>query len=300
MHNGRSWVRSRISVTMLEGELRHLIVTADDFGLADEVNQAVRIAHSEGILSAASLMVAGAAAQDAVRCARDLPGLRVGLHIVLVDGEPTLPPEQIPGLVDVAGRLRGDLVRLAVEIARSSQLRAELRAEISAQFTAFLRTGLRLDHVNAHKHYHLHPLVAREIIAVGRQFGIAALRIPAEPTSVISLVEPRSVSAASVGVSACAALQRAQARRAGLLVPDAVFGLAWTGAFTKARLAGLLRHLPAGILEIYTHPATANAFGGSSPGYRYAEELEALCAPDVLAQARKSGLEPIGYADLLL
>jgi len=38
--------------------LNRLIVTADDFGLATEVNEAVEIAHRSGILSAASLMVA--------------------------------------------------------------------------------------------------------------------------------------------------------------------------------------------------------------------------------------------------
>ncbi len=33
--------------------VKYLIVTADDFGLADEVNRAVEIAHVEGVLTAA-------------------------------------------------------------------------------------------------------------------------------------------------------------------------------------------------------------------------------------------------------
>ena len=58
-----------------------LIFTADDFGLSDGVNEAVERAHTDGVLTHASLMVAGPAAADAVARARRLPGLRVGLHL---------------------------------------------------------------------------------------------------------------------------------------------------------------------------------------------------------------------------
>ena len=88
------------------GRRDHLIVTADDFGLAEEINEAVEIAHQHGILSAASLMVAGPAAADAVARAKRLPNLRVGLHLVLLEEKPSLPPEQIAGLVDDSGRMR--------------------------------------------------------------------------------------------------------------------------------------------------------------------------------------------------
>ena len=92
---------------------KNLVVTADDFGAAIAVNEAVEIAHRDGILTAASLMVAGAAAADAVVRARRLPMLGVGLHVVLVDGEPVLPPEQIPALVGPDGRFRTDMLRTA-------------------------------------------------------------------------------------------------------------------------------------------------------------------------------------------
>ena len=74
--------------------MKRLIVTADDFGLAVPVNEAVEQGHLGGILSAASLMVTGDAADDAVARARRLPRLAVGLHLVLVDGKPCLPPER--------------------------------------------------------------------------------------------------------------------------------------------------------------------------------------------------------------
>src|SRR6266851_2910372 len=78
---------------------RYLIVTADDFGRDVAINEAVEAASRDGVLSCASLMVAAPAAADAVARAHRLPGLRVGLHLVLTDGSPVLPPDEIRGLV---------------------------------------------------------------------------------------------------------------------------------------------------------------------------------------------------------
>ena len=275
--------------------MKQLVVTADDFGLAGEVNEAVETSHQHGILTAASLMVAGPAAQDAIARARRLPRLRVGLHIVLVEGSPMLPPERVPDLVDAWGHFRTDMARLGLAIATRRAVRHQIRAEIEAQFEAFRASGLALDHVNAHKHFHLHPMIASEIIAIGVRYGMRGLRVPREPASVLSVTEPQAARAPAWVTAPWAALLAWRARQAGLQVPDAVFGLAWSGAMTTARLLGLLQHLPEGRSEIYLHPATADDFPGHAPGYRYAGELAALTAPDVIATTRDLRLG--GYAD---
>jgi hopanoid biosynthesis associated protein HpnK len=256
----------------------------------------VELAHEQGILTAASLMVAAAAAADAIARARRLPGLRIGLHLVLVDGTPALPPERLPDLVDGTGRLRRDLARLGLKICARPSIRAQLRAEIEAQFRAYQATGLTLDHVNAHKHFHLHPAVANEIIAIGRRYGMLGLRVPREPAAVLSIVE----SGAKRGLEHVAPLTRllaSRVRRAGLRSPDCVFGLAWSGAMSAARLDGLLRHLPAGLTEIYLHPATRDSFENCAHGYRYTDELAALIDPYIIALARRPDLALGGYSD---
>src|SRR5450755_866403 len=169
--------------------LKSLIVTADDFGLAREVNEAVELAHTSGILTAASLMVGGAAIDDAVARARRLPSLRVGLHLVLVDGRPLLPADRIPDLVDEQGRLRTDMFRMGRDIFLRPGIRRQLAAEIEAQFAAYQATGLPLDHVNAHHHFHLHPTVAGQILAIGPRYGMRALRVPREPAKLLNRIE---------------------------------------------------------------------------------------------------------------
>lgn len=107
-----------------------LIVSADDFGLSTEVNEAVERAHRQGILQAASLMVSAPSSVDAVRRARELPALRVGLHLVLVNGRPTLSPKEVPRLVDRAGNFSNDLVRAGVNFFFRPGARRDLEAEI--------------------------------------------------------------------------------------------------------------------------------------------------------------------------
>lgn len=253
--------------------MKRLVVTADDFGASQAVNEAVERAHGEGILTAASLMVAGDAAADAVARARNLPRLGVGLHVVLVDGRPMLPPERVPALVDGEGRFRTDMMRAGITIFASPFARRQLRAEIEAQFAAFAATGLRLDHVNAHKHFHLHPTIAATILRVGRRHGMAAMRAPIEPSAVLKAIDGTD---SGPGIEAgWARLLRWRMRRAGLTVPDQVFGLAWSGAMNAARIQSLLEHLPDGLTEIYAHPATG-PYPGSASGYDYAGELAAL------------------------
>jgi hopanoid biosynthesis associated protein HpnK len=275
-----------------------LIVTADDFGLAPEVNAAVETAHSNGILTAASLMMGAPAAADAVDRARRMRSLRVGLHIVLTDGYPVSPPSRLPDLVDKSGRFRSDMVRSSVRIFIDPTVRRQVAYEIAAQFEAFVATGLRLDHVDCHKHWHLHPAISGLILDIGERYGMTALRIPSEPVRVLRRIDKQTSSKLSWVTSTCAALLKARVRRRHLLAADRVFGLAWSGAMTEARLTGLLAHLPDGLTEIYFHPATSNSFSGAAPGYRYTDELAALVAPRIIFAARDQNIRLIGYSDL--
>ena len=227
-----------------------------------------------------------------------MPNLRVGLHVVLAEAKPALPPERIPDLIGDDGHFRTDMARLGIEIGFKAAVRRQVAAEIAAQFEAFAATGLRLDHVDAHKHFHLHPMIAARVIATGQKFGARAIRVPAEPVSVVRAIDPAAAALSSRLLGAWARVLRAQARGAGMTTPDAVFGLAWSGAMTRERMLGLLQRLPRGVIEIYTHPATAKVFAGHAPGYRYTEELAALTDPDCVAAVRRSGHGLGGLGDL--
>ncbi|MBL6749938.1 MAG: hopanoid biosynthesis-associated protein HpnK [Nevskia sp.] len=265
---------------------RGLIVTADDFGLHPAVNEAVEQASREGVLTAASLMVGAPAAADAVARARRLPKLRVGLHLVLADGPAVLPPRRIPLLVDAQGRF-GDAMALdGCRFFFLPQVRRQLAAEIQAQFEAYAATGLALDHVNAHKHFHLHPTVLSLILRIGRRYGLRAVRLPLEAQAP-ALLRPW------LGLLAW------RLRRAGIAYNDHVVGIARSGAMDEATLLRALDCLGGGITEIYLHPATVSgaAIAPSMQGYRHADELAALLSPRVRAAVARLDLRRGGFAD---
>ncbi len=277
---------------------KRVILSADDFGLSVAVNEAIEQAHRDGILGAASLMVAGPAAADAVRRARALPSLRVGLHLVVIEGPAVLPPASIPDLVDAGGQFPSDQLRLGLRYAFVPRVRRQLAAEIRAQFAAFAATGLTLDHADAHKHMHLHPTVGRLMIAIGRDFGLRALRIPAEPPGVIAAAGGQPGFGDRV-LFHWTRLLRAQARRAALVTNDACFGLSGSGHMTRARLLALVPRLPEGLSEIYFHPASRrdDDLVRLMPDYEHTAELEALCDPGVAAALARAGAQRTTYGE---
>ena len=278
--------------------MRRLIVTADDFGSSPEVNQAVEMGHRQGILTSASLMVGAPAARDAVERARRLPNLHVGLHLAVVDAHPSLSPREVPGLLDPGGRLPTNLPAAGVRFFFLPAVRRELAREVRAQFESFRATGLTLDHVNAHHHMHLHPTVAELIVRVGRDFGLKAVRVPAEPAGILARAgdPPRSLLGHRF-VGWWASLLRARLRRAGLACNDHVFGLAWTGSVTEERVLRLIPHLPEGLSELFCHPATAAAVATPS-GSRPTEELRALTSPAVSRRLAEHEIRLVGFGDL--
>ncbi|HET7815411.1 MAG TPA: hopanoid biosynthesis-associated protein HpnK [Candidatus Baltobacteraceae bacterium] len=281
--------------------MRRLIVSADDFGLDVAVNEAVERGNREGILSTASLMVAAPAFEDAVARARNLPNLRVGLHVVLVNGKPKLPPERVPLLVDKDGNFAADLFRAGVKYFFTPGIRAQLEAEVRAQFEAFAQTGLPLDHVNAQNHFHVHPTVLSVILKAGKPFGLRAVRIPYEPfgPSWRAMRRDRRARLANdLLLKPWMMLMRARLHRAGIATNDYVFGMNDSGHMTPDRIAAFLRALPDGISEVYTHPAT-HAWPGAFPAdYDFAGEFAALIDPQNVALARSAGIQPVTFTEL--
>ncbi len=281
--------------------MKLLIITADDFGLHEAVNQAVEHAVRDGVLTTTSLMVGAPAAADAVRRARELPDLSVGLHLVLADGWSVLPPRSIPALVDSRGRFGNSMVRDGVRFFALPAVRRQLEAEIRAQFQAFADTGLPLDHVNAHKHFHLHPTLLEMLLRIGAEFGVPAVRLPREPAWVTRRAGGAIAGPAVAGLlSPWLAIMRRRLKAARIAHNDYVFGMSDSGSMVEARLLEALQSLPDGVTEIYLHPAVESgaAIAPSMSGYRHADELAALLSPRVRAAVAACGAQTGGFRRL--
>ena len=270
---------------------RRLIVNADDFGRSSEINAAVIRAHTEGVLTTASLMVNEDGFDEAVTLARAHPALGVGLHLSLVCGRSALPATQIPGLVDERQQFTNCPVAAGAKYFFRPSLRRQLHAEIDAQFARFQRTGLRCDHLNGHLHLHLHPTVLPMVLANARRHDVRAIRLTRDPLRLnAQLARGRwfyRISHAAI----FRVLSRRAARRfreLGLSHTARVFGVLQDGRMDEDFVVRLLRHLPAGDSELYSHPSVT----------QFKHELDALLSPKVKRLIAELDIELIRYQDL--
>jgi hopanoid biosynthesis associated protein HpnK len=247
-------------------------------------------------------MMGAPAYDDAVQRARQLPRLCVGLHLTLVDGRPVLPPAQIPGLVDAKGRFSTDPVRFGTALFFSSDLRRQAEAEITAQFEKFRRTGLVMDHVNGHQHFHMHPVISRIIARLAPAFGHPPVRIPVEPLlPSYFATSDRFLGRLSSWLffTAQTRLLKRRATAVGLPVNDHVFGLNDSGAMIDVRVLQFLDRLPDGVSEFYFHPATKRWSGTDNlpDHYRPVEEFAALTDASVKAKIAALGLSLVSFRE---
>jgi len=283
--------------------LRKIIITGDDFGLALPVNEAIVEAHRTGILTTASLMVGADCCRDAVDRARQNPSLKVGLHLTLVEGRPVLPASRVPDLVDSGGAFSTHLARAGFRFFFLPGIRKQLEEEIRAQFEAFHKTGLALDHVNAHNHMHLHPTLLGLTLKVGKDYGLKAVRVPDEPPLLSWKASGRSLGArmtSCVFLSPWMALMKRMLRRANIRYNDFLFGMSDGGSMTTELMLRLAGNLPEGVTEFCFHPATrrCSEIDRTMPSYLHEEEFMALTSESVRLAFEAVGAQRIAFSDL--
>ncbi len=230
-----------------------LILNADDFGLTPGINRAVAELHLAGALTSASLMAGGPAFDDAVRIALALPRLGVGCHVVLTDGVPVSSPETIPTLLGADGKsFRPKLTHFLRDLLLGRIRREEIERETLAQVRKIQRAGIRVTHLDTHKHTHVFPPVARALLRVMQTTSVAALRNPFEPAH--SRMQARLKRRLQIFL-----LSQFRAGFQRVIPPglttDGTFGISATGSLNAVELRALLQQIPThGTFELVCHP----------------------------------------------
>lgn len=236
-----------------------LILNADDFGLTPGINRAVGELHAAGVLTSATLMANGPAFDDAVAVAHAHPTLGVGCHIVLTDGVPLAPPQHIPGLLDPNGKtLRPSLTDFIQALLRGKIKPAEIELEALFQIHKLQAAGIKITHLDTHKHTHLFPAVTRRLLALADSNRIPAIRNPFEPNWSLALDHGSSTRRLAIKLIGHlrprfeASLNLHQNR---VQTTDGTVAISATGSLNDASLAQILAALPStGAYELCCHP----------------------------------------------
>jgi hopanoid biosynthesis associated protein HpnK len=279
--------------------VKRLIVNGDDFGLSGEVNAGILRAHSGGILTTASLMVAEPSAEAAARAAREYPALDVGLHVVVCKGCSVTAAERMGGAVDAAGRFPDDPVKAGMRWFFDRKARAHLRDEIRAQIERHLELVGYLNHIDGHLNFHVHPTIADILVELAIEYKVPCLRLPLEPVA-LTIGLRRDHLARKLVESAIFKTLSRRARRLmrvrGLKFTDRLFGLHQSGHLDEDYVMSVIDRLGEGTTELYFHPAAD--IGGNPPAAEAQLEVEILTSARVRDAVRLRGVELITFADL--
>ena len=290
--------------------MRRLIINADDFGLTSGVNRAILEAHQHGVVTSATLMAAGRAFAEAVQFAHQAPQLNVGCHIVLVDGEPLLPAEQLPTLLagDGRPRFRNGIGELATAALRGRVDAAQVEAEAAAQMRKLQAAGLTLSHFDTHKHAHMFPGILRPLLRAARSCGVRALRNPFAPVKPLAFAHLLRRPRLWKRYSEVKALRRllGKFRQAvqeeQMLTTDGTFGIVSTGALDQRLFESIMGSIPEGTWEFVCHPGyndAALATVRTRLRTSREQELRVLTSEAAREVLQQSGVELISWEQLL-
>jgi hopanoid biosynthesis associated protein HpnK len=284
--------------------VRRLIVNADDFGLTSGVNRAIVEANRSGIVSSATLMANARAFCEAVEFARETPRLKIGCHVVLIDGVPIC--NDVPSLTKSSGRFRTSLKDFAQSAIRKKISSDEIQREAEAQIRKIQAAGIAVTHVDTHKHTHLVPHVLRSVIKAAKACGVRAVRNPFEPkrSRVSRIAGTKTQWMRSAGVTAFQVFApqfRKIMREEKMLTTDGTLGITVTGQLDHKVLAGILQTLPEGTWELVCHPGYCDD-DLKAAGTRLLKsrqiELQALTSEETRKTLADCGIELISYFDL--
>jgi hopanoid biosynthesis associated protein HpnK len=287
--------------------MKRLIINADDFGFTSGVNKGIVQSYKQGIVTSTTIMANGQAFDEAVELARDNPGLGVGCHLSIVGGHPVAAETQIKSLLEADGSLPATLTKLALKLTRRSVPLEQIVIEFRAQLERITRRGIKLTHVDTHKHSHTHPQVMKALAVAAGEFGIRCVRNPFEQIFAnMSLTGYASwsfmkQSALSAAIRPGAIQFKKVIRKAGFETPNRFFGVKLTGMIDSMAIRSILEAPWEGTAELMCHPGLHDDELEQARTRLKRErerELEALCDPSLRLIAERHGVELIDYRGL--
>lgn len=290
--------------------MRRLIINADDLGLTGGVNRGIFDCIRSGVVTSATLMANARAVGGAIQtCLSANEKVSFGCHIVLVDGAPLCPADQVRSLLAGApshGFPRG-FANVAVATCMGRSKSIEVEREVEAQLRVLLDSGLRVSHVDSHKHVHLLPRILRPLLRAARACGIRAVRNPFAPMKPLALAHLtrrpylwKRYSEVKVLRSLSTRFRR-HVEAEGMITTDGTFGIVTTGSLDLALFEAIVGCIPEGTWELCCHPGYNDAdLAAISTRLRDSrvKEVEVFTSEAARQIVTRSGVELISYWDL--
>ena len=153
------------------------IINADDFGMSEEVNDAIVYCFEKRLIHQTTILMNGQYCKEAFLLS-DKHGFRdrVGLHVNLVSGTP-LTQEIRNTFLCTDGKFNGSIMRGRNRIYMNKTACRTVESEIEAQVMAYLGMGFRLKHIDSHRHSHTNLSVINILLKIMRKYDFDSIRL---------------------------------------------------------------------------------------------------------------------------
>ncbi|MCX7029166.1 MAG: ChbG/HpnK family deacetylase [Spirochaetes bacterium] len=300
---------------------RFVILTADDFGASENINEGIEFALSRGAITAVSALMNFPSSHGALKELADrYPQVGIGVHFNLNTGTPVLDPRRVPSLVDAKGNF------LAVD-ELLSRIRAvslvELELELRAQIHALEGLSIRLDHLSDHNGiFSFYPPFFEVFTRLAREFGVpvrspltASMKYPRLFPDAGTTKKGKDVAWRVVGrdlfgalgllpYTNLASIEERVERLDELGIPHPGILMDYLyGNPTPSTAIHMLRNLPAGVSEIVVHLGTWRRSGAYPTGLdidyfaKREQELAVVTSEYLREYARSLNIRAIGFEE---
>jgi predicted glycoside hydrolase/deacetylase ChbG (UPF0249 family) len=154
---------------------KKLVITADDFGISKEANDAILKSFQEGSLTSTCIMATGSAFEHAIeQTLPEFPEIGLGVHLNIIEGKTLQNPTRNSLLCDAYGTYNNGFVKLLAKSANKKFL-DEVETDFRLQIEKVLNKA-KVDHLNSHVHTHAIPNIFEITCKLAQEYGINYIR----------------------------------------------------------------------------------------------------------------------------
>lgn len=261
--------------------MSHLIINADDLSIHPRIDQGIRQAFEQGIVTSTTMLVTTEFSEQSVKMVVHPTGIPVGLHLSLSTGKSCALASAVPLLTNEDGYLSvkpAALFKKALFGELRTELLKQIRHEFDAQFQRAKDLGLDLTHCDSHQHVHMVPGIYQIVEDVASRYGVTKIRFVRENLYGFSTyVQPLGILKRKNLFKWGVLRWSGHCYHRKLVSPDNFFGVIYSGIIDKATLVHFIKSLkPGRVYELALHPGLS---AGDDTPYPQKNQNEFISSP---------------------
>ena len=238
---------------------KKLVITADDFGITKETNEAIKKCFCDGLLTSTCIMANGKAFEHAIEILPDFKEINMGVHLNIIEGISLLSPQKISCLCDKEGHYNNGFAAL---LSKSSDKRflQEVETDFRSQIEKILN-HTKVSHINSHVHTHAIPKIFEITCKLAKEYGIKYVRTQTEMPYIIPSIKKHLRPEYPINLiktillGAFSTINLQTLKEYELLTNDYFIGISYTGNMDENALKyGLKTIKKEAVVEAILHP----------------------------------------------